>query len=145
MAFYVIRVLGSCPHRGFDLTSSRLEDRRSDQMPSYPDASPSLGRLVYLAPSSTALDLHFGIEKYRLPWQQASESASDVPGSCPHRGFKFTSSRLAVRTSYQMASWPNASLSPYRLLYNGQSLMSYIFCNGLVSMYSSPILQWHKT
>ncbi len=33
------------------------------------------GRLLYIASSSTALELHFGIEKYHKLWCQASESA----------------------------------------------------------------------
>jgi hypothetical protein len=33
--------------QGFELTSSRLRDKSSDQMASYPDASLSLGRVLY--------------------------------------------------------------------------------------------------
>ncbi len=36
-----------------------------------------------IAPSSSALIQHLGIEMYRLTWHRASESASDVP-SCVH-------------------------------------------------------------
>ncbi len=41
-------------------------------MASWPGAKLSLGRLLYIAPSSTASVLHFGIEKYRLPWCRLS-------------------------------------------------------------------------
>jgi hypothetical protein len=56
-------------------------------MASKPGASLSESRqasLLTVAPSApAALDLHLGMEKYRLLWHQASESASDVP-SCRH-------------------------------------------------------------
>jgi len=35
-----------------------------------------LGRLLYIAPASTAFVLHFGIEKYRLPWRRASDDTN---------------------------------------------------------------------
>ncbi len=48
------------------------------QMARQPDASLSLDRLLYIAPSSIKLVLHLGIEKYHPPWRRASESASQL-------------------------------------------------------------------
>jgi hypothetical protein len=76
--FHVIRVPGSHLRRGFDLMSSRLGVWRSDQLL----ASLSLDRLLYIAPSSTVLVLHLGIERYCLSWCWASKSASDCQAVC---------------------------------------------------------------
>ncbi len=72
--FSVIKAPGLCPRRGFKLTSSSIGFRHTDQVASKPDASRSLSRLLYIALSSTTL----GIEKYRLPCSQESESARQV-------------------------------------------------------------------
>jgi hypothetical protein len=80
--FYVIRLPSSCPCRGFVLTSARLRVRHSDQMVSYPDATLSLGRLLYnLLYTVTSRDVNFCYPD-RVPLTQFVHIAKIVFAIC---------------------------------------------------------------
>ncbi len=95
-------MLGSCLSRGFELTTSGYGVRRSDQTASQPDASLSLGRLLYVAPPGTALVLHF-----RSLWASPKESVG-------------APDQMTVSQHSKSNGWHPSPLSP---------IPSSVFCN----------------